>query len=243
MRLKLISCEVMYREMCAVIARSPHQIDSEFLPKALHETGTRKMRTTLQERLDVVDADRYDAVLLGYGLCGTGTAGLRAGKIPVVIPRSHDCIGLLMGGDSVYQSYINTHRGVFFRSTGWMERAREAVQMRPGMIDGSAPLSDYVARYGQDSAQYLYEQLNTYRHAYQELCFIRTGLEPSESFEQNARQEAREYGWRYATVDGSMMIFEKLANGEWNDREFLILRPGSEVVATFDERIMEAKVV
>ena len=37
MRLRLISCEIFFREMCALIARSPHTIDVEFLPKGLSE--------------------------------------------------------------------------------------------------------------------------------------------------------------------------------------------------------------
>ena len=39
MRLKLISCEVLYREMCAAISRAPHEVDVEFLPKGLHDEG------------------------------------------------------------------------------------------------------------------------------------------------------------------------------------------------------------
>jgi hypothetical protein len=31
-------------------------------------------------------------VVLAYGLCGGATAGLRAGSIPLVVPRAHDCI-------------------------------------------------------------------------------------------------------------------------------------------------------
>ena len=38
-RLKLIACEVLYREMCDAVARSPHQVDVEFLPKGLHDLG------------------------------------------------------------------------------------------------------------------------------------------------------------------------------------------------------------
>ena len=30
MRLKLISCEIFYREMCWAVARSPNQVDIEF---------------------------------------------------------------------------------------------------------------------------------------------------------------------------------------------------------------------
>ena len=35
MRLKLISCEIFYREVCAAVARSVNQVDVEFLPKGL----------------------------------------------------------------------------------------------------------------------------------------------------------------------------------------------------------------
>ena len=41
MKLKLISCEVFYREMGFAISRSPHQVDIEFLPKGLHDIGWR----------------------------------------------------------------------------------------------------------------------------------------------------------------------------------------------------------
>jgi hypothetical protein len=55
------------------------------------------MRPQLQERIDTADGNGYDAILLGYALCGRGTEGLRAGKTKLVLPRAHDCIGLLMG--------------------------------------------------------------------------------------------------------------------------------------------------
>ena len=78
MKLKLISCEVLYREMCAVIARSPNEVDVEFLPKGLHDIGCNSMRKRLQDAVDRVDPECYEAVLLGYALCGNGTAGLTA---------------------------------------------------------------------------------------------------------------------------------------------------------------------
>ena len=84
MRLKLISCEVLYREMCAAVARSPHQVDIELLPKGLHDLGCPAMSARLQEAADGVDGTRYEAVLLGYALCGNGLHGLRASRLPLV---------------------------------------------------------------------------------------------------------------------------------------------------------------
>ena len=72
MHLKLISCEVFYREMCDTIARSPHQVDLEFLPKGLHDIGCAGMQARLQGVLNAVPDAQYDAILFGYGLCTRG---------------------------------------------------------------------------------------------------------------------------------------------------------------------------
>ncbi len=48
MRLKLISCEIFYREMCAVVARSPNTVDVEFLPKGLHDIGKNLVSSMLE---------------------------------------------------------------------------------------------------------------------------------------------------------------------------------------------------
>ena len=94
MRLKLISCEIFYRELCWAVARSPNTVDIEFLPKGLHDIGSEGMSARLQAVLDRVDDPRYEAVLLGYGLCNNGIAGLRPGKYRLIVPRAHDCITL-----------------------------------------------------------------------------------------------------------------------------------------------------
>ena len=128
MRLKLIACEVLYREMCAAVARAPHQVDIEFLPKGLHDLGGAAMRARLQEIVDAADPARYEALLLGYALCGNGVAGLRSRALPLVIPRAHDCIALLMGSRQRYQEYFDNTPGVYFRSTGWLERGEHLDQ-------------------------------------------------------------------------------------------------------------------
>ncbi len=83
MRLKLISCEVLYRELCYAVSRSPHIVDIEFLPKGLHDIGCTGMLARLQTALDGVDPATYDAVIFGYGLCNNGIAGLKAGSTPL----------------------------------------------------------------------------------------------------------------------------------------------------------------
>ena len=126
MRIKVISCDVLYRELCYAAARSEHQVDVQFLTKGLHDEGCRPMRLRLQAEIDKTDGPKYDAIVLGYALCGNGTVGLTARHLPVVIPRAHDCITLLMGSKKAYEDYFDSHSGVYFRSTGWLERDFDA---------------------------------------------------------------------------------------------------------------------
>lgn len=243
MKLKLISCEVLYREMCAVIARSPHEVDVEFLPKGLHDLGCSPMRKRLQEVVDRVDPEQYEAVLLGYALCGTGTAGLEARTLPLVIPRAHDCIALLMGSRERYQKYFEENQGVYFRSTGWIERGQDMEQETLRIVRNKTgaghTLDELVLRYGEENGQYLFDELNAYQRAYRQLTYIATGLEPDDSFERKARDEAAHRGWKYDRVQGDLGLFERLLSGDWNEEQFLIVPPGWRVTATYGAGIVD----
>ena len=81
------------------------------LPKGLHDLGSDRMRSRVQEAIDGVKASDYDAILMGYGLCNNGLAGIVARHIPIVLPRAHDCITLFMGSRERYITYFNDHPG------------------------------------------------------------------------------------------------------------------------------------
>ncbi len=241
MRLKLIGCEVIFREMCDAVARSPHQVDVEFLPKGLHDLGARAMRESLEAAVAQAGPGRYDAILLGYGLCGNGLHGLRARALPLVVPRAHDCIALLFGSRHAYREYFERNPGVYFRSTGWLERGQtlaQVAQLRTGL---GTTLDALIAKYGEDNGRYLYEELYRYESAYRQLTYIETGLEPDSSFEQRARQEAARKGWAFSKVRGSLDLFQRLVRGDWDDADFLVVEPGFEIVARYDDGVMAAR--
>ena len=48
MRLRIVACEIFFRELCHLAARSPRKVDVEFLPKGLHDQGGVAMRERLQ---------------------------------------------------------------------------------------------------------------------------------------------------------------------------------------------------
>lgn len=237
MRFQLISCEVLYREMCDAVARSPHQVDVQFLSKGLHDLGGKGMRAELQKRIDA--AGECDAVLMGYALCGNGLHGLEARRAPLVAPRAHDCIALLMGGRECYAKYFAANPGTYFRSTGWLERGKGLQQLTMGKSPVGTTLSELIERYGEDNGRYLFEEFTRYQQHYRQLTYIESGLEADGGFEALARAEAEERGWSFSKVRGSLDWLRQLVNGDWPEEDFLVVPPGGRMVASFDERIIQ----
>lgn len=238
MRFRLISCEVLYREMCDAVAHSPHQVDVQFLSKGLHDLGGRVMRQELQKQIDAVRADSCDAVLMGYALCGNGLHGLEAREVPVVAPRAHDCIALLMGSRERYAEYFEAYPGTYFRSTGWLERGKGLQQLAIGRNPTGASLAELIERYGEENGQYLFEEFTRYEQHYRQLTFIESGLEPGRQFEQQASQEALEKGWTFSKLRGDLHWLRQLVNGDWPAENFLVAPPGCRIVASFDHQII-----
>jgi len=245
MRLKAICCQVLTREMNSVISRSPHSVELEILPVGLHDLGA-SMCPYLQERINAADREGYDAIVLGYALCGRGTEGLRAGKTQIVLPRAHDCIGLLMGDRHRYQAYFDTHPGVYFRSPGWVEFSSRDKALQPAYASEKNKIGEHrsreelIAQYGEENGNYLFEQFQAFRRNYSGLTYISTGVESEDGFRSQARAEAEKEGWRFDEIQGSLKLLERLVNGEWDATEFLVVPPGATVQGTLGESIVEA---
>ena len=241
MRLKLISCEVLFREMCHACAHSPHQVDLEFLPKGLHDLGGKPMAARIQEAVDRTGEGEYQAILLGYGLCGNGLDGLTARHTRLVLPRAHDCIALLMGSHARYQAYFDGNPGTYYRSTGWLERGQGLQQLTHHTLGFDESLDALVRQYGEDNGRYLFEEMTRYRAQYRKLTFIETGLEAGGEFIAEAAAEAREKGWSFERLPGDLAWLGRLVEGVWPEAEFVVAEPGQRIVASYDGRVVKAQ--
>lgn len=242
MRLKLISCEVLYREICLVASRSRNQVDIQFLPKGLHDLGASCMARQLQEALTQVDQDRYEAVLLGYGLCNNGLVGLTADRIPLVLPRAHDCITLFLGSRERYESYFHRNPGTYFLTSGWIERGNEvgiASQLSiPELTGMTSSYQELVEKYGEDNAAFLYRELCDTTRNYRQMTLIEMGVEPDDRFERKAREEADQRQWNYEKLKGDLRLLTQLVDGPWHSADFLMVPPGQSIRPSYDEQIV-----
>ena len=241
-RYKLIACEVLFREICYCASKCSNIIDIEFMEKSLHDIGKEKMSKKLQHELDKTDVEKYEAILLCYGLCNNGICNLHS-SLPIVVPRAHDCITLLMGSKEKYKDYFDHNSGTFFYSPGWIERSKNSSntgENTPNTIGFLKSYEEYVEIYDEETAQYLIETLDDWLKNYRKCTFINTFVGHEDSFREISKQFSIERGWEYEEISGDTGLVYRLLNGDWNPEEFLILPPNGKIVPTYDNSIIRS---
>jgi len=221
------------RNVCLAIAKTPHIVDPEFTELGAHENSN-SLRMLIQRKIDETEGQKYDAILLGYGLCGNSTAGLIARSIPLVIPKAHDCCTLFLGSRERFAEYFGDNLSSQWSSEGYMERCGSYLRdTDTGRLLGlDKEYEEYVALYGEDNARYIWETLHP-RDRSGELVYIETpGLEHL-GYLDEVKKKAEEEGKRVKRIQGDMRLIEGLLKGEWDEKEFLIVPPGRRIKALY----------
>ena len=226
------------------MAHSPHEIDVEFLQKGLHDIPTDEMLKRIQAQVDAASEQNYDAILLGYGLCNNGLNGLKARGIQLVLPRAHDCITLFFGCRKKYRDYFDANPGTYFKTTGWIERNEVAEELKqlsiPNQTGMDMTYEQLVEKYGEDNAEFLWEELCNTEKNYSQITFLEMGVEPDDRFEKIAKAEAASKHWNFEKVPGNLTLLQRLLNGEW-EGDFLVVPPQREIKASHTEGIIWLK--
>ena len=208
----LISCATVIEEMAPFLEPD---IERHVLEFGLHADPAR-LRATVQKEIDAIcDGETGDAIdpptiLLGYGLCGRGLAGLSGGRCRLVIPRVDDCIGICLGSRDTHRRMSEEHPGTYWMTKGWTE----------------ASADDYdkvVAKYGNERADALYRVMFA---AYKRLGVVDTGSYALDEVRDYARQRAGQLGLEVEEFPGSTNLLHKLIHGPWSSDEFVICEPG-----------------
>lgn len=206
-RTLVIACTTVIEEMLPLL---PPGVEHQMLDFGLH-INPDKLRRTLQETIDAA-SDRFDTIILGYGLCSQAVIGLRATHSTLVVPRVDDCIAIFLGSGSAYRQQSRSEPGTYYLTKGWIEV-------------GDSPFAEYdrmVERYGLARAERVIRlMLANYRR----LALINTGQYELERYREYARRTAERFGLRYEEIEGSTALVQKMIHGPWDD-EFVVVPPG-----------------
>jgi hypothetical protein len=161
-----------------------------------------------------------------------------------VLPRAHDCITLFLGSKERYLDYFTSHPGVYFKTSGWIERGEQleqlssqSVAVKSGMMQSYEELA---AKYGEDNARFLHDQLTNMLRNYTTYTYIEMGVEPDDRFEQTARRQAAERDLKFDKMPGDMTLIRQLVDGPWDEDKFLVVPPGHMIAQSFDDGVVRA---
>lgn len=243
-RIKVIACEVLTREISLLCETSGCRADVVFLRQGLHDTPE-LLRKELQREIDVANRGfledgenspaMYDAIVLGYCLCCNGTVNLTSEMVPLVIPRGHDCITLLLGSKEKYSEWFRANPGTFWYSAGWIEHANQ-----PGKELYERTFKEYAEKYGEDNAEYLMQLSEEWLKDYNTAVYIDWPcLDKSAEYRSVTRNAAEYMNWQYKEITGDSGLLSRILNGVFNEDEVLIVTPGKRTAPSNDEKILK----
>ena len=253
LKLKVLACDVLRREIFWLASKSPCYVDVTFLSQGLHVTPD-KLRAALGENIEkanrefpyrhfeeiagsgVTGGEHYDYIIIAYGLCDNGIVNLSSPEIPVVIPRAHDCISLILGSRKRYNELFNQSPGTYWYSRGWIE-----CSIQPGEERYLKTRQSYIDKFGEENADYLMEMEQGWFKKYDRAFFINwEELGNTEYYRSYTKECAAYLKWKYEECNGSPLLLEKLLGGCFDEEEVLIVPPGKSIAASFDEDIIKA---
>lgn len=224
----ILSCQVLEDLLVRLLPEEMAQ-GVVYMDYGLHRVPN-KMTWTLQDALNSIEEPSL--VVLGYGLCGNGLRGLKAGQHTLLVPRVDDCIALLLGSRRAYIRQFEAVPGTYYLSKGWLE-------------SGSHPLleyQEYVPKYGAKEAMWIMDQ--QYQH-YERLVLVAHTQADLDAYRPQAQEVARfceRWNMRYEEILGSDGYVRRLVellsdvvengivglNGAGDD--FLVIPPGGEIL-------------
>lgn len=227
-RRALIACDVFRDEIAALAGPPEAWAERVFLEMELHDRPD-ELRRQIQAAIAGVEARHpdLDAVVLAYGLCGNGLAGIRAGRCPIALPQAHDCVSVFMGGADAHSRFLKRHPGAYFYSPGWIRKKRV-----PGPDRERHLREAWSARYPDDPE--MVEELieaDAESFAHHDTAAYISLLENAQAREY-CRSCARALNWRFVEIPADAGLLRDLLLGNWEGAGILVVPPGHETAVS-----------
>lgn len=209
MSTRILSCRTIEPELKSAMAQVGCGYEVLWLESGLHNVP-RKLNARLQEQLDICDGS--DTVLLAMSFCGNSVVGLKTGNFQLVIPRSDDCITLLLGSLEERMK----HRATYFMTEGWLAGERNLWR----------EYEECIRKYGREKGEWI---MSTMLEHYRNLALVDTGCATQEDLEAQTREIAGKLELDYVRIPGTLDFLKQLLTGPWPRDRFVVVPPNSMV--------------
>lgn len=231
-RLGVIACRVFEDELVLHGGTASHIAEVRFLEIGLHDRPD-GLREHLAQAVEAMDMrDDLGAIVLVYALCGCGTAGLKAGRLPLVIPRAHDCMTLFLGSKETYAARQAKAPDTFYFTPGWMRAGRS-----PGARRLQLLREELAERFDPDDVEFLLESERAQWRQHGRADFLDLGTPTAERDAAEAATTAAELGWTLQRPKCDPALLRDLLAGSWDEERFQIVPPGGVLRHRADEKI------
>ncbi|MEM2126292.1 MAG: DUF1638 domain-containing protein [Candidatus Methanosuratincola sp.] len=194
MRLGIVACEALRKELEMITENDPDVTYREYLDFGLH-TYPDQMRKVITEKVNSLERT-VDAVFLGYGICQSLGEISRDLRVPAVRLECDDCIAALLT-PSGYEIERKKCAGTFFVTPFFAEAGlnRMVKELR----------LDHPKFQRYDKMWFIRRFFDGYSRA----LYVETGVGENERHEKLARAFAEELGLMFEATKGTLSVLRE----------------------------------
>lgn len=209
----IYSCITLQKELEKTIEKIGFDGTVNYLSTDLH-SDPQKMHITLQKLID--DNKEAEEIIICVSGCGKATCDLKATTCNIAVPRTMDCIDVLLTG-----SGIKRPDGAIFITKSWMNF----------MKNSSIDYMKLIQARGQEKAEELLKKLYA---GFTDFYIIDTGTYELKEVEDYIMPLVQLLGGTLTCLPGPYKVLEKLISGQYDASVISIPKGGVLSIHEFD---------
>lgn len=209
----ILSCPTLKGELQAALKQANNNSTVFFMPKELH-SDPNKLRSFVQDFIDRLY--NVDRVVLCTSGCGGGTTGLVATTAELIIPRTRDCVDILLSEEDAAQD--NRKRRVYMTKS-WFDYHQDSALNFDKLIEAK----------GREEAENF---IRTLYKGFEEFYIVDTGAYDVQEIIDGLTPFVKVLNGSFTIVKGSCAVLHKIARQEF-DNSFIKIPQGGTVPPKF----------